>query len=114
MARRNGKPGDYLITDDYLGVTTYASKVTTDFWGNVVQKPLLRNLQEIATPLNDPYPVPLFRGPDYEQTIACQFEIQPQYIGRTTRPFPNTQLTQLLDLNPSLGSMFVGCTFRVF
>lgn len=113
MARRRGKPGDYLITDDYYGTTTYASKTTEDFWGNIVQKPLKRNLQEISQPMNDPYPVPIYRGPDYEQTNACDFETQPLYIGNTNIPFPNTQYTSVFGLDPGIGDAEVGCTFVV-
>lgn len=113
MARRNGKPNDYLVTDDYYGRTVYASTTKFDYWNNLVQKPLKRNLQEISQPLNDPYPVPIFRGPDYEQTNACEFELQPLYIGNTTIPFANTEVTTLYDLNPGIGNMAVGCTFIV-
>lgn len=113
MARRRGRPGDYLFTDDYTGRTTYRSKVMADYWGNYTEKPLMRNLQEIATPLNDPHPVPIYSGPDYEQTTACDFELQPQYIGRTYVPFPNTHYTDLYQLNPSIPNMSVGCTLIV-
>lgn len=116
MARRQGKKGDYLITDDYTGFTTYRSKVKEDYWGNITEKPMKRNLQEIASPLLDPYPVSVFRGPQYEViSNHCVFEVQPLVIGRTTRPFPtNSAASQALDLKPSLGEMEVGCTFRVY
>jgi hypothetical protein len=113
MARRRGKPGDYLITDDYYGRTVYQSQTTVDYWNNIVVKPLKRNLQEISQPLNDPYPVTIYRGPEYEQTSACEFELQPEFIGNTNVPFPNTELTNLLDLNPSIPNMSIGCTFIV-
>lgn len=113
MARRRGKPGDYLITDDYYGRTTYQSKTTTDYWGNIVEKPLIRNLQEISQPLSDPYPVNYYRGPQYEQTTACQFELQPLFIGNTNVPFPQTNATSIFNLDPAIPDMSVGCTFEV-
>lgn len=86
-----------------------------DFWGDygTSSEILLRNLQEIAKPLGDPYPVSLYRGAQYEYTDACMFELQPQYIGKTTRPFPNTQITSIFNLNPGIGQMQIGCTFFV-
>lgn len=113
MARRRGKPGSYLMTDDYLGVTRYSNELTQDYWGYWAKKILKRNLQEIASPLNDPYPIPIYRGPEYEQTNACDFELQPQYIGNTRIPFPNTQITSLYNLDPGIGDMSIGCTFIV-
>lgn len=113
MARRNGRPGTWLMSDDYTGFTVYADRIQKDYWNNYVVDPLKRNLQEISSPLSDPYPVSMYRGPQYEQTNACDFEVQPIYIGKTNIPFPNTQLTQLLDLNPSIPNMSVGCTFIV-
>lgn len=113
MARRGGRRGAYLATDDYTGFTVYANQLQEDYWGNRVVRELKRNLQEIASPLADPYPVPFYRGPTYEPTTACQFELQPTFIGTTNIPFPNTDVTQLFNLNPSLGQMEVGCTFIV-
>lgn len=113
MARRSGRKGAYLATDDYYGNTVYANTLKKDYWGNMVVKPMLRNLQEIASPLNDPYPVPFYNGPTYEQTNACQFELQPEFIGTTTTPFPNTLVTTLFNLNPSIPDMSVGCTLIV-
>lgn len=115
MARRSGKKGDYLMTDDYTGFTVYASKVKKDYWGNYTVKPMFRNLQEIASPLLDPYPVSIYRGPDYEQTTPCEFEIQPLFIGNTNIRTPYTSpATQALDLSPGIGEMEVGCTFQVY
>lgn len=115
MARRNGKKGQWLVSDDYTGFTKYASVTTLDYWNNRVEKPLIRNLQEIATPLLDPYPVPYYRGPQYEQVRNCIAESQPIFIGNTNIPTPNTSpATQALNLNPGLGEMSIGCTFRVF
>lgn len=113
MARRRGKPGDYLMTSDYSGVTEYASKLTKDFWGDYGEFNLKRNLQEIASPLNDPYPVPIYRGPSYEPTTACDFETQPLFIGKTNKPFPTTDATQILNLDPGIGLAEIGCTFIV-
>lgn len=113
MARRRGKPGDYLVTDDYTGWTTYRSRAQFDYWGSLTERPLQRNLQEIAVPLNDPQPVPVYRGPQYEHTTECDFELQPQFIGRTNIPFPNTWFTQVMGLNPAIPNMSVGCTFIV-
>lgn len=111
--RRNGRPGDYLITDDWTGCTTYHSKVRKDYWNNLSEIVLQRNLQEIATPLSDPYPVKEYRGPQYEPTNACDFEVQPAFIGKTNVPFPNTNITQLFNLDPGIGEMSVGCTLVI-
>lgn len=115
MARRNQRPGTYLITSDYSGCTTYGDRVVIDYWGNVGESReiLQRNLQEIASPLKDPYPVSLYRGPQYENVTQCNFEIQPSKIGKTNIPFPNTAYTQLFNLNPGIGTATVGCTFVV-
>lgn len=115
MARRNQRRGDHLVTSDYSGCTTYASRVVQDYWGDwgEPREILKRNLQEIATPLCDPYPVFLYIGPMYETADPCGFEMQPAYIGKTTIPFPITQYTQLFKLHPGIGSMEIGCTFVV-
>lgn len=114
MARRNGRKGDYLASDDYTGFIQYASKLQKDYWGNMVVSPLKRNLQEIASPLSDPYPVAFYRGPTYEKTNPCDFDVAPQFVGLTNVPTPNYPNIQILGLNPTLGQMSVGCTFRVF
>lgn len=115
MARRSGKKGDYLATDDYYGFTEYRSRLQYDYWGALVRSPLLRNLQEISSPLNDPRPVPDYRGPDYEYTRPCIGEIAPEFIGNTTiKTKPTNAAFYALNLNPSLGQMQIGCTFRVF
>lgn len=114
MARRGQKRGDWLVTDDYYGFTRYASKLRKDYWGALAEKPLKRNLQEIAVPLNDPAPVPFYRGPNYEETPVCVAETAPLYVGNTTvRTNSNNMAYQVLDLDPGVGSMEVGCTFRV-
>lgn len=115
MARRNGRLGDHLATSDYSGCTEYASRLVYDYWGalGTAQEILKRNLQEIASPLGDPYPVSLYRGAQYEQTTPCDFETQPLFIGNTTVPFPQTQYTQLFGLDPGIGDASIGCTFVV-
>lgn len=113
MARRRGRPGSYLATDDTSGFTVYADKLQQDFWGNQTRFPLQRNLQEISSPLSDPYPVSVFRGPQYEQTTACQFELQPRFIGKTTKAFIASQYGQLVNLDPAIPDMAIGCTFLV-
>ncbi len=113
MARRRGRPNNYLMVDDNSGFTTYADRLQQDYWGNYSKYGLKRNLQEISSPLGDPYPVPVFRGSQYEQTTACQFETQPAYIGKTTKSFPTSQYGQLVNLNPAIPDMTVGCTFIV-
>lgn len=116
MARRGGKPSDYLASDDYTGVTTYASKLRYDYWGNFVRKPLLRNLQEIATPLLDPYPVPDYRGPTYENIPnTCVFETLPSYVGNTNIPTPlSGPGAQYYAQGASIGDAEIGCTFIVW
>lgn len=83
MARRNGRKGAWLATDDYTGFTVYASKLQRDFWGSLAVKPLQRNLQEISSPLNDPVPVPFYRGPNYEQSSMTLLYV-PQTVGNTS------------------------------
>lgn len=114
MARRNGRKGDYLATDDYYGFTSFASQLHKDFWGSYARKPLLRNLQEISSPLNDPEPVPFYRGPNYEYTPPCIGEIAPPYVGLTNVPTnPDNMAFQVLNLNPAIPDMEIGCTFIV-
>lgn len=112
--RRNGRKGDWLATDDYTGFTTYASKLRRDYWGSYAQKPLLRNLQEIAAPLDDPQPVPLYRGPNYESFNPCDAELAPEFVGNTNVPTNTSNMAaQVLNLSPGIGSMEIGCTFIV-
>lgn len=114
MAPRYGRKGDHLATDDYTGFTTYASKLRKDFWGSYALNPLKRNLQEIASPLNDPRPVSLYRGPNYEITPDCVGDTAPLYVGNTTVPTnPNNMAFQVLNLDPAIPDMSVGCTFEV-
>lgn len=114
MARRGGRKGDYLATDDLTGFTTFASKLKRDYWGNYAVRPLKRNLQEIAFPLNDPAPVSLYRGPNYESTPTCIAETSPIYVGLTT-VFTNINnaAIQALNLSPAIPDMEIGCTFVV-
>lgn len=115
MARRAGRKGDWLATDDYTGVTRYASQLQYDYWGALTKNPLLRNLQEIASPLNDPKPVPYYRGPNYEASRDCIGEVAPLTVGLTTvATNQNNAAFQALNLKPSIGSMSVGCNFTVY
>lgn len=112
--RRAGRKGDYLMTDDYTGMTKFASQLRKDFWGSFAQNPLERNLQEIAHGVDDPQPVPNYRGPDYEATNGCQSEVAPLYVGLTNVPTSNQNMAmQVLNLDPSIPDMSVGCTFIV-
>lgn len=114
MARRSGRKGNYLGADDYTGFTEYFSDLHKDFWGAFAKKPLLRNLQEISTPLDDPQPVPNYRGPQYEYMNPCDAEVAPLYVGVTNVPTnPNNAAFQALDLDPGIGDATVGCTFIV-
>lgn len=114
MARRGGRLGAWLAADDQTGFVHYASELKRDFWGAFVKKPLLRNLQEIASPLNDPTPVPFYRGGNYEFTPTCVGEVAPVYVGNTTIPTNNNNMAaQVLNLSPGIGEMAVGCTFIV-
>ena len=113
--RRRGKPGDYLFTDDLTGFVTYASKIKRGFYGEMAVTPLKRNLQEIATPLNDPVPVENYRGPQYEiMPDYCLCYSAPLYVGNTTVPTnPNNMAFQVLDLDPGIGEATVGCNLQV-
>lgn len=114
MARRNGRPGAYLMTDDYTGMTRYASELREDYWGSFAKKPLQRNMQEIGSPLEDPEPVINYRGPSYEYTPPCVGEVAPFKVGLTNIPTnPNNAAFQALTLSPGIGMMAVGCTFIV-
>lgn len=115
MARRNGRKGNYLFTSDYSGTTKYASEMVKDFWGSIgtAQEVLARNLQEIAQPLNDPYPVPIYRGPQYEQTTPCALNNVPAFIGTTTIPTP-FQINAPVSAQSYIPEMSIGCTFIVF
>src|SRR6185503_11508602 len=98
MARRRGRPGSWLGTDDTTGFVKYGEELLLDFWGNRTAVPLKRNLQEIAQPLSDPGPVPFYRGPNYETNPTCFAEIAPQYVGLTNVPTnPNNMAFQVLD-----------------
>ena len=115
MARRKGKKGDYLATDDYTGFTEYASRLKLDYWGSLTRKPMLRNLQEISSPLNDPAPVINFRGPNYEATPVCVAEVAPFFVGNTNvRTNMNNAAFPALDLEPAIPDMIVGCNFVVY
>ena len=119
MARRRGRPGDYLATDDYTGFTHFASEVRLDYWGSLAKNPLLRNLQEIASPLSDPEPVIDYRGPNYEAWPYAGYGfIVPVDVGVTSvMTNRNNAAIQALADNPSssqgIGAMQVGTTFFV-
>ena len=116
MARRQGRPGGYLMTDDTTGFTRYASQLRKDYWGDYSEHPLKRNLQEIASPLNDPIPVTVYRGPNYEVMPAyCLGELAPATVGLTTVPTnQNNMAFQSLDLSPAIPDMEIGCTFQIY
>lgn len=113
MARRSGKKGQWLVTDDYTGKTTYASKVHQDYWGNYVESPLKRNLQEIASPLCDPQPVPFYRGPTYEVTTPFFADTPPYYIGLTSIRTPHSLASDVMGYDVGIGEAAVGVTFVV-
>lgn len=114
MARRNQRRGDWLATDDYTGFTEYASRLKLDYWGSYAVRPLIRNLQEISSPLDDPEPVAFYRGPSYEYTPPCIGEVAPAYVGNTTVPTSSGNMAyQVLNLNPAIPDMEIGCTFVV-
>lgn len=114
MGRRSGRKGDYLATDSWTGFTEYASNLRKDYWGEYSRHPLKRNLQEIASPLDDPAPVPFYRGPQYETSVPCDYEVAPPKVGLTNvSTNPNNAAFQALNLNPAIPDMIVGCTFIV-
>lgn len=118
MALRSGRKGAWLASDDYTGLTRYASELHRDYWGNYTKKPLKRNLQEIASPLNDPEPVPLFRGGKYEPTVPADFALSPLYIGNTTQKTRPSLAGDVLGYDVLLsdlgiGDMEIGTTFFV-
>ena len=107
--------GSWLATDDTTGFTKYGEELKLDFWGNRTAIPLERNLQEIAQPLDDPMPIPFFRGSNYQITNGCLAETAPLFVGLTNvRTNTNNAAIPVLGLNPSLGDMSVGCSFRVY
>jgi hypothetical protein len=114
--KRSGRKGNYLMASDYSGITRFSSDLRKDWWGQYGEPELLlkRNLQEIATPLEDPAPVPIFRGGQYEYMNPCASEVAPPYVGLTNVPTnPDNMAFQVLDLNPAIPDMEVGCTFVV-
>lgn len=116
MARRKGKIGAWLATDDYTGFTVYASELKRDYWGSLAKNPLLRNLQEISTPLLDPAPVDIFRGPTYETyATECVGGVAPLFIGTTNIPTGrNNAAFQAMNLHPGVGAQEVGCSLIVY
>lgn len=86
MARRNGRLGSWLATDDLTGFVVYGSQLKRGFYGELSRKPLKRNLQELASPLNDPTPVNPYRGPNYEIVDSSTTTVAPQFVGDTSVP----------------------------
>lgn len=114
MARRNQRKNSWLVADDTTGFTIYSDQARLDYWGNRTAVPLERNLQEIAVGLDDPYPVPFYRGPNYEFTPTCIAEDAPIYIGLTTvRTKTNNAAIQALNLDPAIPDMVVGCSWVI-
>lgn len=114
MARRSGRPGSWLMVDDTTGFVKYSSQLRRDFWGNMTAVPLKRNLQEIASPLNDPAPVPVYRGPNYEASDPCGGEVLRPFVSNTNVPTSQQNMAaQALNLDPSIPDMSVGCTLVV-
>ncbi len=122
MARRGGRKGAWLATDDYTGFTVFANKLKRDFWGSFAVNPLERNLQEISSPLNDPRPVEFYRGPNYEQGSDTMLYV-PMTVGNTVVPtsvqnaaiqtpglFPNVANGHIIS---GIGSARIGSTFIV-
>lgn len=113
--RRNQKRGDWLASDDLTGFTVYASKIKRGWYGEQAVKPYKRNLQEVASPLDDPEVVPFILGPNYENTSGCPGADAPLYVGNTTvLTNPNNAAIQALDLFPAIPDMEVGCSFIVY
>lgn len=121
MARRSGRRGDFLGTDDTTGFTEYGSKLRLDYWGNRTAHPLKRNLQELASPLADPFPLPFYRGPSYEDTPAGIGTVLTSFVGNTTVPTnPNNMAAQVLwttngvpVVDLAIPDMAIGTTFNV-
>lgn len=115
MARRRQIRGNWLASDDTSGFTKFGTQLKLDYWHNRTAMPLKRNLQEVATPMEDPYPVPFYRGPQYESFNPCDAELAPLYVGLTNvRTNPNNAAIQALNLEPGVGSAIIGCTLRVY
>lgn len=116
MARRNGRKGDFLATDDTTGFTRFGSELRLDYWGNRTAIPLKRNLQEIASPHDDPAPLPFYRGASYEFTPAGIGFALPATVGNTTIPTDvNNAAIQALGLSFDLAipDMAVGTTLVI-
>ena len=114
MARRNGRPGDYLFADMYTGFTKYRTQVRKDFWGSFAERPLLRNLQEIATPLLDPYPVGDYSPGTYEQIDECVLNSTPPFIGKTNIPTPIGPAVQNAGGAVAIPDQEIGCNNWIY
>jgi len=115
MARRRGRLGDHLATDELTGFTVLASKLRRSWDGYYAIKPLERNLQEITCPLNDPGSVSPYSPAQYETLDNCEAELAPLYVG-VTNVLTNTQnaAAQALGYERGVGNMEIGCNFEVF
>ncbi len=119
MARRNGRPGAWLATDDLTGFTVYGNRLKKGYYSEYAVKPLKRNLQEIASPLNDPEPVSVYRGPNYEAWPYSAYGfVVPIDVGNTSRlTNRNCAAIQVLGVNPTtatgIGAMQIGNNFSV-
>jgi hypothetical protein len=114
MARRGGKPGQWLAIDQYTGMTRYASQLKRDRWGSYAVKPLLYNPQEQASPLNDPQPVALYTGSAYEQYDVCDIQLAPRYVGNTTVLTSNQNMAmQVMGYQDGIPNMEISCNFEV-
>lgn len=122
MARRHGRNGSWLATDDYTGFTVYANKLKRDYWGSYSVRPLQRNLQEIATPLDDPGAVSLYRPSNYETYVVSALSHVPTFVGTTTvSSKPDNMAYYVLFyqppaapiITPGIGNMVIGSTFVI-
>lgn len=118
MRRRRGKLGESLAVDDYTGFVTYRSRLRPDEDNFYSERPLKRNLQEIASPLNDPKPVDrVGAAANYETYDVCDLQVAPVYVGRTsvrTSTLSAAMQSQAYGIDPGIGDMEVGCSFRVY
>jgi hypothetical protein len=118
---RDGKGGRAIILLPMiiLVLLPFASNLSRDYWGSYARKPLHRNLQEISSPLLDPTPVSLYRGPNYESWPYASFGfVIPVDVGNTSRlTNRNNAAIQVLGTNPSaasgIGAMQIGNDFTV-
>ena len=101
------------MSDDYTGMTHYASELRRDYCGAWAKKPLKRNLQEVASPLNDPQPVDPYRGPTYEASGTCLGDVAPTYVGLTNVRTSISNMAYQVLIDGGIGSWAIGCNFEV-